>query len=186
MKPRIAVICLVGVILCGCMTWTVMGGPYSKDSLNFEVTLPNDWKKFNPSTKTLLITRDGLRLQQMAITRIATDEDLPFTKKKLSEGMLPQEVADIVIDNFRSNPNIVAQTVIENVPAEIAGYPGFRVEMSFKTDTGLIVNGITYGFLHGDSYYELHYEAVRTHYFSKDEAEFEKVKDSFRLIDEAI
>ena len=184
MIHRIIVVCIIGIIVCGCMTWTGIGGPYSNDSLNFEVTLPHDWNKYNPSTKALLITRDGVSLQNITITRIATDEELSFTKKKLATGMLPQEVADIVIDNFVSNPNILEQTVIENVPAEIAGYPGFRIASSFKTQAGLIVNGITYGFLHDDFYYTLRYEAASTHYFAKDEEEFEKVKESFQLINE--
>ena len=100
--------------------------------------------------------------------------------------MLPQEAAEIVIQNFRSNSTIMNQQVLENNPAVIGGYPGFKIAMAFQTRQGLTKQSILYGFLSGDSYYEILYEAAKRFYFSKDVSDFEKVKETFKLLQDNV
>ena len=104
----------------------------------------------------------------------------------MTKGMLPQEVAEIVIQNFRSNPAIMNQQILENTPASIGGYPGFNIMVSFQTKDGLIKKSAIYGFLSGGSYYELNYEAPERYYFKKYLSDFESVKDSFKLLQDNV
>jgi hypothetical protein len=182
-KTRVLFLLLI-FFLWGCATWVAVGGKYTMSSQNFEVKLPNGWRKFEFAKDALLITKDGLTLQQIRISRMSIDKDLNHTKKKFAEGMLPPEVAEMVIDNFRSNPNILNQKIIENTPAQIGGYSGYKLVFTYQTKEGLTKKGINYGFISGNWFYEILYEAADRYYFAKDIAAMEKVKDSFRLIKE--
>ncbi|MFQ5801037.1 MAG: hypothetical protein ACE5HH_04900 [Candidatus Hydrothermarchaeales archaeon] len=127
------------------------------------------------------ITRDGLTLQQISIGRIAADEELPHTKKKLSNGMLPQELAEVITDDLRSNANITNLQVNENVPATVGGHPGFKLLYTYQTKQGLKIKVAHYGVMSGDWCYYLLYEAPARYYFPKDFPVFEKVKETFKI-----
>ncbi len=64
--------------------------------------------------------------------RLKIDTELLHTKKKFEKGMLPQEAAEVVIDNLRSNPNILNQNVVENKPVQIGGHPGFKIVYTYQ------------------------------------------------------
>lgn len=172
-------------ILFGCATWVAVGGKYKMDSQNFAVDLPQGWRKFNFAQDQLLITKDGFSLQRIDISRMEVGKDLPHTKKKFAKEMLPQEVADVFIDNFRSNTGIMNQEILENNPAQIGGHSGFKTVYTYQTKAGLNIKGVTYGFMWDNWFYEILYEAAERHYFERDLQAFEKVKESFSLIREA-
>jgi len=172
--------------VCGCATWVAVGGNYKADSQNYQVELPDGWRKYNPVTDKLLITKDGFPLQHIQILRQKIGTELPFTKKKLSKGMLPQEAAELIIDNIRSNPNILNQNFLENRPAQIGGHAGFKIVYTYQTKDGLNKKGALYCLLFGDWYYEMIYEAPERHYFAKDLPAFEKIKESFKLIKDTV
>jgi hypothetical protein len=178
----ILVFLLIGIVfIVGCAPWSVVGGPYKDSALNIKVDLPDGWKKKN-NTTSLIITNDGTGLQLIQINRMEVKKELTFSKKKFTAGMLPQEVAQLVVDNFKSNPNIVGQEVLENNPETIGGQQGFKLVISWNTIDGLKSKSVLYGFLLGKWYYELIYEAPVRYYYEKDVAAFEKIKDSFSLI----
>ena len=168
--------------LLGCATWVAVGGQHKMDSQNFTVELPDGWRRFNPAGDRLLLTKDGFSLQKIIILRLEVSKELPHTKKKLTKGMLPQEAADVYIDNIRSNTGIMNQEILENSPAQIAGQPGFKIVYKYQTNAGLNIKGATYGFISGDWFYEIIYEATERHYFAKDLPAFEKIKETFSLI----
>lgn len=178
-------------------------GKYTAAPQNFEVDLPQGWRKHepafdhfpvsramleelekrrDPSGDVVRITRDGLLIQQIIIGRISIDKEWAHTKRKLAKGMLPQEVAEVIIDNTRSNQNITNQNVLENSPARLSGYPGFKLIYTYRTKEGLRIKGAHYGAVVEDWYYYVLYEAPERHYFAKDYPVFEKIKDGFRLL----
>ena len=185
MKKTLWLYPLLIFILLGCATWVAVGGKYKMDSQNFAVDLPDGWRKFNLASDSLLITKDGLSLQRIHISRLEVGKDLLHTKKKFAKGMLPQEVADVFIDYFSSNTNIMNQEILENNPAQIGGHSGFKIVYTYQTKAGLNIKGVTYGFMLDNWFYEILYEAAERQYFEKDLQAFEKVKESFSLIKEA-
>lgn len=182
MKTIFSTCFLLALLVAGCAPWAMVGGNYENSTENFKSDFPNGWRKFNLSKDDVLITKDGLRLQLIRISRSPIEKKLQHTEKKFVKGMLPQEAAEIIIQNFRSNPAIMNQQVLANNPAEIGGYPGFHIVITFQTKEGLTKKSSIYGFLSAESYYEILYEAARRYYFAKDVADFEKVKDSFKLL----
>ena len=185
-KKTVAVCFMLMLFLGGCATWMIVGGNYENSTQNFKTQFPKGWRKYNLSKGAVLITRDGFRLQLIRISRTLIKAELKHTERKFRRGMLPQEVAEIVIQNFRSNPNIMNQEVLANNPAKIGGYPGFNIVVLFQTKKGLTKQSSVYGFLSGGSYYEILYEAPKRYYFTKYEPDFEKVKETFKLLQDNV
>lgn len=169
------------IFLVGCAAWTQVGGLYKNESHNFSVDLPQGWVQWNRG-EHLLITRDGISLQYIQIGRTKVEDPLKHTKKKFSKGMLPQEAAEVALDNMASNPNVLNLEVIENSPAILSGIPGFKTVYIYKNKDGLKLKSIYYGFIVGDSFYSINYNAAVRYYFDKDIKTFERVVESFKLI----
>lgn len=186
------------VLVAGCAPFTAVGGKLALDEFGFEVDLPQGWYRHQfareaapPSEgairveqgdKLLVITRDGLALQAIRVGRVSVDSELPYTKRKFTPGMPPHDVAELEVDNARSNRDIFNFELLENVPATVAGKSGFRLVYTWKTKEGLAVKRVHYGFQDGKWVYRLIYQAAARHYFDRDLQTFERVRESFRLL----
>lgn len=190
---------LVGlvVLLAGCAPYVLATGKQSLLEYEFEVTAPEGWYRLmhivgqavpvgaietTEVPEGLVLTRDGLLLQQIRVVRVAVDKELKFTKRKFDTKLPPHEVAEIELDDHRSNPNVFNLTVEENVPAMVDGRRGFKVIYMWTTKDGYRLKRIHYGFLEGKWVYRLIYQAAARHYFDRDLATFEKLRESFRLL----
>ena len=117
---------IVLLIITGCSPWMKVGGVHTSKPLNLSAELPNGWMKFR-TRKYLYITRDGVLLQNIIMERIKLEKSLHHTRKQFTQGMLPQEIAEVVLDSISSDPRALNFEVVENTPARISGFPGFRV-----------------------------------------------------------
>jgi len=181
MKKRVLLYVLPLFFLWSCAAWVMVGGKHSELSQNYEVDLPSGWRRFNLSTDAVRLTKDAITLQLITIARVPVDRELPHTKKKLSKGMLPQEAAEVITDNIRSNPNTANPQVAENSPARVGGYPGFKLIYGYQTKQGVKIKSAYYGVILEDWHYYLLYEAPERYYFARDYPVFEKVKETFRV-----
>jgi len=170
------------LFLAGCAPFTAVGGKLAFSQQGFEVDLPQAWYKAREVGDALLVTRDGLLLQFIRIERASVEEELPHTKKKFTRGMQPQEAAQLEVDDLRSTPEVFNFEVVENTLATLAGKPGFRFLCAWKTKDGLRLKSVHYGFVDGKWVYRLIYQAAARHYFDRDLATFERVRESFRLL----
>ena len=148
---------------------------------NFSVDIPQGWRKVNTS-KYLMITKDGPFLQYVLIQRRPIDRQFKHTKKKLKSGMLPRDVAGIIIDEIAADHHIQDFKVTENAPATINGHDGFKLLFSYKVKKGSAFQTLYYGFIDGKSFYNLRYNAVKPHYYEKDIKTFERILYSFKLL----
>lgn len=169
------------LFLAGCATWSRVGGIYSSGSENYSVELPDGWMR-PPSGDRLVITKDGILLQNIIIEKKEVDAELSGTKKKLKKGMLPQEVAEVILDGVSSNQANLNFELFENQPVLISGLPGFKALLAYKTRSGLRIKAVYYGVLAGETYYGLYYTASRRYYYDRDIETFEKVVQSFKLL----
>jgi hypothetical protein len=151
---------------------------------DFTIKIPQGWWK--PAyTNKYLITKDGPFLQYVLIQNRPLDKPFRNTKKKIRRGMLPQEAAGIIIDELASDRYLVKFRVIENAPATVDGNPGFKILFSYSDKKGSPFKTLYYGFVRGNSFYNLRYSAAQRHYFEKDIATFEQIVNSFRLSNKA-
>ena len=107
--------------------------------------------------------------------------ELKHTKKTFAKDMLPQEVAEIELDNVRANPNVTNFELLENVPAEIDGRPGFKLVYTYRTRDGLPLKRAHYGLVLGEWVYRIQYQAPVQYYFDRDFDVFERVRASLRF-----
>lgn len=196
---RLAVVAVI--LLVGCVPFVPVGGKLTLSDQGFEVELPEGWYRHqfsNPKVSAavmgvilahgdwpgegLAITKDGLPLQVIRIERVSIEEELSHTKRKFASVMPPYEVAEVELDNVRSNPDAFNFELLDNAPAVVGGRSGFRLVYTWKTKEGLRLKVVHYGFLEGDWVYRLVYQAAARHYFDRDVATFERILKSFRLL----
>lgn len=173
--------CLVVLLLSGCVLWSPVGGRYVSSDDRFEVVLPHHWRRAGLTRQALILTRDGFPLQVIRIARDPFDKELPFTKRKLARDMLPQEAAEILIDNFRSNPGISNVQILENVPSNVGGRAGFKLVYAFQAKNNLMKRAIYYGAMVDQWHYSLYFEAPSQHYFARDRTVFEQIVKTFNI-----
>ncbi len=177
------VVLLLVLLLTGCALWVRTESPYVSDTLHISADLPAGWMRQNTSN-FLVITKDGVLLQKIVANRmeIAREKQFASTKKRVSAGMLPQEVAEVVLDDLQSDQDLLGFEVEENSPATVGGVPGFKTRFSYKTKEGLKYRCVYYGALSGGYLYSLCYVAVARHYFARDLETFENMVRTFRLL----
>lgn len=162
--------------------WVPADGTYKAEKSGFTVDLPAGWTRLNRENG-LLLTRDGLQLQVIGAARYKVGEASPLknTKKRFEKGMLPQEIAGVLIDDLASGNGVVSCEVLENVPARLGGIEGFRVVCRLRLKDGMERKCAFYGGLRGDWVYDVYYTAAARHYFARDLETFEKVARSLRF-----
>jgi len=172
----------VAVILAaGCAPWTQVGGVYKSESQNYCVDLPQGWMRWGES-EHLLISRDGVLLQNIQIVRHNVKDPLKHTKKKLAKDMLPQEAAEVLLDNAASNPGSTDFRVLENSPVPIGGLPGFKATYTYRNRDGLKCKSVCCGVLAGETFFAITYNATERYYFDKDIETFWKIVQSFAFV----
>ena len=173
----------VACALSGCAPWVQVEGPYRMDTQGFEVNLPAGWRRATTVSDSLLLTRDGVSLQYIWIERVAVGDELTHTKKKFAKRMSPQDVAEVELDEVRLDQGMRIVELLENVPFQMAGFPGFKVVYTFRAENGLRLKRVHYGVLVRDRVYRVQYQAPARYYFEKDLSTFERVRESFRITD---
>jgi hypothetical protein len=174
---------LSALTLAGCSHWSSLDSTYVHDQRNIEVTFPKGWRRDATVSDATLATKDGVTLQWIRISRFKVDDDLPYTKRKLANTMLPQEVSEVAMDNLRSREGCTGFRVLENAPDSLCGLAGFRALAEWKSIDGLRMRDLVYGVMYDERYYEILYEAPLRYYFGRDSAEAVQVKSHFRLRD---
>lgn len=169
------------MLVMGCAPWVQVGGLYQTESQNYSVDLPKGWMRWNQGND-LLITRDGILLQNIQIARLNIEEPLKHTKKKFSKSMLAQEVAEVVLDNIASNKDVLDFKIIENSPIRISENSGFKAVYTYKTNDGLKIKSVYCGFISDKWFYGINYNAAQRYYFDRDLKVFDDVLKSFKLI----
>ena len=169
--------------------WSMVGGTQVVENEPIEVEWPQAWMKLTPAEADesakkegliLILTRDGIELQAITLKRRALEQGFIYTGKKANSGMLPQELAEIVVDDLRANPNFIDLQVVGNSPTTLDGVPGYKLVVQFRNKAGLPKEAVYYGCLVKGSLYILIYEAPQRHYFPLDLPTFEAVKSSFK------
>lgn len=177
---RYAILCFVLISITACLPWVRTGGPYTAPALRLSVDLPDGWMRLN-TDEYLLITRDGVLLEYIMIEKIHVDDELKHTKKKFRRGMLSQDLAQVIIDNNSSNPDVLNLKVISSKPVKINGHRGFKLYFSYKDKESLKYKGLYYGFMEGDWFYGIRYNGTERHYFKKELNTFKNVLGSLKM-----
>ncbi len=175
MRSRIW-LCLIAAALC--VACAHAGG---KPALSFNVAVPEGWKQVDTDEPMLFITKDGGYKQFVLIRERPLSQPFQFSQKVMHAGIMPEEAAEIVVNELLSDTNIRNFSLLENVPARIDGRRGFRLSFIYTDADGFLFKTLYFGFIEGNSFYNIRYAATQEEYFQKDLVTFEKVVQSFKL-----
>ena len=184
---RIPIVIFLVLMAAGCAStppkpvWVPAEGAFTAAKSGYSLVLPAGWTRVNREER-LLITRDGSSLQVIGVNMYKVGTPLQHTKKKFEKGMLPQELAGILIDDLASAENIASVEVLENVPARIGDVEGCRVVCRIRFKGGLDRKCAFYGAMRGDAVFDVYYTAAARHYFDRDLGVFEEMTRSFRFL----
>lgn len=169
-------------VIAGCAVWKRLDEPLVKGPAGaFEMELPVGWVRALVARDRLLVTRDGTGIQYIEAMKSSHEKAFSTLKKESREGMLPSELAELMVAQTRSRPGLLNLIVLSNTPANVAGITGFRLHLKMKSDSGLTYEAVIYGFVDVGGFYRISYQAPTLHYFNRDLTKFEQAVKSFRL-----
>lgn len=169
------------IFISGCASTAYKNSLKNLPEHDFSVEIPHGWWQPQNINK-YLITKDGPFKQYVLIQQRPIEQPFKHTKKTLREGMLPQESAEIIIDEIALDRNIRNFKVLENEPTVIDGHEGFKILFSYKDKKGSSFKTLYYGLIDSNSFFSLRYNAAIQNYFEKDIADFKQIISSFKLV----
>lgn len=177
MKKRFGGFMVMAVLLVACAH---MGN--TQPAMTSSVAIPEGWKQVPTDEPILFITKDGGYKQFTLVQERLLSKPFQFTQRTIDKGMVPQQAAEVVVREIISDQNIRNFSLLENVPAKIAGYDGFQITFIFTDADGFLFKTVYYGFINGDLFYSIRYGATKDEYFDKDFKTFEGILKSFKLM----
>jgi len=172
---------IASAALTGCVsTWTATPGPQRADKIGVTAELPAGWSRFNPDAG-LVMTRDGMLLQSVVVARDKYETKIANTERKISANTEAIEAAQILIDAMKADQSKHHLELLDNQPATVAGHPGFRLEVTYKTGDGLTLHETIYVALTEDSYVIVRYTAPNRYYHERDAGAFEQIVASLQI-----
>ena len=96
--------------------------------------------------------------------------------------MLPEEAAQIIIDELISDQNLINLKLLNNVPETIKGYTGFKLLYTYQDSEGHTFKTLYYGFIKEDTFFNLRFTASDRFHFQRDIEGFHYLMNSFEVI----
>jgi hypothetical protein len=175
MKTRIWICVVLTVALAAC------AHTGSKPPTTFNVAIPEGWKSINSEEPMLFLTKDGGYKQFVLIRERPLAEPFTFSQRTMRNGMMPEEAAELIVNEIIADTNISNFSLLENVPARIAGHSGFRLTFLYTDADGFVFKTIYYGLIKGNAFFNIRYAATQDDYFQRDLKTFQQVFESFNL-----
>lgn len=169
--------------LTACTPWTRVDSSSRVEAKtsDYSVELPLGWVKATDNSSGTFITRDGPALNAIVITRQPHDVKLPRTKRTTSADMLPHELAELALAEWKSNDATANLEVVSNTPTTLGGQPAVRLHIRYKNERGLPIERIMIGMVDAKGRLTLQYEAPGIIYFQRSLPDFEAMAASVRL-----
>ena len=174
---------LLLISLAACAPWTRVDPVNRNESRHNDYTLdlPLGWVKRTADTNDLFVTRDGPALNYIVVNRQPHDRKLPRTKRETRADMLPHEVAELAIAEWKSSEATANLQVLSNTPILLDGRPAVRVHIRFKNDRGLPIERVMVALVDINGRLSIQYEAPAIVYFQRNLPAFEAMVASVRF-----
>ncbi len=178
---------VVLLVLGGCVAgWQVVTPtPYSNTAGKYSVKFPAGWNQIAVPGGSVVASEFGPQLQSIMVDYSKPKQAFKTQKKDATPGMDPQELADAVIAELKTQPDRQTLETVRVAPAMVGGQPGFRAELASKrTFQGAAIRfrHVVYGVTNTNGLYVLRYEAPVLNYFDRGLPQFEATVASFSLL----
>jgi hypothetical protein len=182
LRRRLAIGLLL-VSLGACTPWTRVDPGSRTESRRDDYTLelPLGWVKRTTDTNGFFVTRDGPALNYIAVNRQPHDRKLPRTKRETRADMLPHELAELAIAEWKSSEATANLAVLSSTPVRVGGRPAVRVHIRYKNERGLPIERVMVGLVDSKGRLSIQYEAPAIVYFQRGLADFEAMVASVRF-----
>jgi hypothetical protein len=168
------------LFVAGSMACAHTGGMSKPASYSFSIDIPEGWRKID-NNRYLLVTKETPFLQYIMVQNRPISRSFQNTKKKIQKEMLPEEAAQIIIDELISDQNLVNFRVLDNTPATIKGYEGFKILYTYSDSEGQTYKTLYYGFLKEDTFFNLRFTAEGQIIFQRDISDFRSILNTFQI-----
>jgi hypothetical protein len=171
------------LFVAGCVACTHTGGISKPASYSFTIDIPEGWRKID-NNRYLFVTKESPFLQYIMVQNRPIGKSFRHTKKKMKKEMFPEEAAQIIIDELISDQNLVNLRILDNTPATIRGYEGFKILYTYRDSEGRTYKTLYYGILKEDTFFNLRFTAADRIYFQRDIGDFRNLLNTFQIIRE--
>ncbi len=155
------------LLTIGCSTYSSAGSQFKERHSRLVIPLPQGWLRYNDAKGAYVVTKDGLRLEQIAIRTIKVGDKIQGTARVYQSGMLPNEIAELSLGLMEARDetkNFKTKTI---EATSIAGHDGFLAEADYVDSGGLPKRARLCGALLGEHVIQIAYVAARDVYFEK-------------------
>jgi hypothetical protein len=172
MKKLLLVLCLA--LLVGCAT-----NPASCPE-NFSAQAPEKWHQIN-TPKFYILTKDGPYSQYILVQQRPVDKPFAHTMKTLARGMSPGDVAAVFLEEMTNDEAVCNFRLLENQVTRVNEHQAFKLVFTYDDKDGRQFKTYMYGFVDGNWFYSLRYNADRSLYCKQDIDEFQRFVQSFKV-----
>lgn len=183
MKMRLSVLALL-LLLAGCAPWSRI----EPDSRRFEqrgdytLEQPAGWVRRTADVNDLFLSRDGPALNTLVVTRQPHDRKLPRTRRETRADMLPVELAELALAEWRNHESTAQLEVIANGPTVLDGRPAARLHVRYLDERGVPIERVMVACVDAKGRLSLLYEAPAIVYFARGLPAFDALVASLRFI----
>jgi hypothetical protein len=181
--PRRLAIGLLLASLAACTPWARVDqssrAEFRRDDYTLE--LPLGWVKRSAGSNDFFVTRDGPALNYIVVNRQTHDSKRPRTKRETRADMLPHELAELAIAEWKSGEASANLAVLSNTPVLIGRKPVVREHIRYKNERGLPIERVMVGLVDSKGRLSIQYEAPAIVYFQRGLADCEAMVASVRF-----
>lgn len=182
MKRLLAV--LLVVQLAACAPWERVAdsnAAFTGKKGDYSLTQPAGWVRRTAGADDLFLTRDGPALDVIVVSRQPHDKKLPGTKRETRADMLPIELAELAIAEWKSGGETESMELVSNTPASVGGKPAARLHIRWKNERGLPIDRLSYVLVDANGRLSFIYQAPAIVYFERGLPAFEAMVQSVRF-----
>lgn len=140
------------------------------------------WVRAPTKSDALVITRDGLVLQQIGVELISLEKAFTKSKREAANDWVPLELAELQVAELKaSRPEMQTLDVLELKPSQVDGKPAFKLRTRYFNTWGLEITRVTYGLIHEAKFLMVNYEAPSLHYYRMYEPVFDEFLRELKL-----
>lgn len=169
------------ILIASCLTCAHGGGLTKSASYGFKVAIPKGWRKID-NNRYFLATKENPFQQYILVQNRPIGKSFRHTKKIMRRTMLPEEAAQIVIDELISDKNLLNLKLLNNAPETIKEFAGFKILYTYQDAEGHAFKTLYYGFIKEDTFFNLRFTASDQFHFQRDIKAFHFVINSFEVI----
>jgi hypothetical protein len=169
--------------LAACTPWTRVdpGSRHETRRGDYSLELPLGWVRRTADANDYFVTRDGPALNYIVVHRQPHDRKLPRTKRETRADMLPHELAELALAEWKNSAATANLELLSSTPVMLGGKPAARVHIRYRNERGLPIERVLVSLVDARGRLSILYEAPAIVYFQRGLADFETLLASVRF-----